>query len=100
MRIRHAGEQRKFHPLHRRFNAAQGTATQRNFVRGEDQPEFLLFAFAPEFSEGELIERQQQALLSRQFDFDRASVWIACPAFGCFGAHVVGWVEGDDDGKV
>ena len=57
-------------------------AAQRDFVRGEDQPETLLLPLALEFSKGELIERQQQALFSRYFDFDRASVWIARPTFG------------------
>ena len=51
-------------------------------MRGEDQPELLLFPSALEFGEGELIERQQQALFSRQFDFDRASVRVARPTFG------------------
>ena len=57
-------------------------AAQRNLVRGEDQTETLLLPFALEFSESELIERQQQALFSRYFDFDRASVRIARPTFG------------------
>ncbi len=57
-------------------------AAERNLVRGEDQTEALLLPLALEFSEGELIERQQQALFSRYFDFDRASVWIARPTFG------------------
>jgi len=39
-------------------------AAQRNLVRGEDQTETLLLPLALEFSEGELIERQQQALFS------------------------------------
>jgi hypothetical protein len=42
----------------------------------------LLFALAFEFAESELIERQQQALFSRHFDFDRASVRVARPTFG------------------
>ena len=57
-------------------------AAQRHLVRGEDQTESLLFPLALEFGKGELIERQQQALFSRYFDFDRASVWIARPTFG------------------
>lgn len=55
---------------------------QCHLVRGEDQTEALLLPFTLEFSEGELVERQQQALLSRYFDFDRASVRIARPTFG------------------
>ena len=55
---------------------------QSDFVRGEDQPQALLLAIALEFGEGELVKRQQQTLLSRQFDFDRASVRIARPTFG------------------
>jgi len=51
-------------------------------MRGEDQPELLLLPLALEFGEGELVERQQQALFSRQFDFDRASVRVARPTFG------------------
>lgn len=51
-------------------------------MRGEDQSETLLLPFVLEFSEGELIERQKQALFSRYFDFDRASVRIARPTFG------------------
>lgn len=57
-------------------------AAQSDFVCGEDQPQPLLFAIALEFGEGELIERQQKALFSRYFDFDRASVRIARPTFG------------------
>ncbi len=56
--------------------------TQRDFMGGKHQSETLLLPFVLEFSEGELIERQQQALFSRHFDFDRASVWIARPTFG------------------
>ena len=47
----------------------------------------LLLAIALEFGEGELVERQQETLFSRQFDFDCASVRIARPTFGCFCAH-------------
>lgn len=57
-------------------------ASQYHLVRGEDQTEALFLAITLEFSEGELVERQQQALLSRYFDFDRASVRIARPTFG------------------
>lgn len=60
---------------------------QRHFVRSEDQTKVLLFPFALEFGEGELVERQQQALLSRNFDSDCASVQVARPRFGCFCAH-------------
>lgn len=55
---------------------------QCHLVRGKDQTETLLLPFTLQFSEGELIERQQQALFSRYFDFDRASVRVARPAFG------------------
>lgn len=41
--------------MHRGLDAAQGVATQRNLVRGEDQTETLLFSLALEFSEGELV---------------------------------------------
>ena len=51
---------------------------------GENQTEALLANLVLEFSKGELIERQQEALFSRHFDFDRASVRIARPTFGCF----------------
>ena len=57
-------------------------AAQRDFMGGKDQSQPLLFAFVLEFGEGELIEGQQQALLRRYFDFDRASVRIARPTFG------------------
>ncbi len=57
-------------------------AMQQNFVCGEDQTKLLLLSLALEFSERELVERQQQALFSRYFDFDRASVRIARPTFG------------------
>jgi len=57
-------------------------AMQCHLMRGKDQTEALLLSFTLEFSEGELVERQQQALLSRYFDFDRASVRIARPTFG------------------
>lgn len=80
-----AGQRRqggKFHPLHRGFDASQGMAMQQNFVCGEDQTKLLLLSLALEFSERELVERQQQALFSRYFDFDRASVRIARPTFG------------------
>ena len=55
---------------------------QRDFMGGENQAQPLLFALVLEFSKGELIERQQQALFSGYFDFDRASVRIARPTFG------------------
>ena len=70
---------------------------QRNLVRGKNQTELLLLSIALEFGEGELIEWQQQALFSRQFDFHRASVRVARPTFGCFCVHAFLWVEGDDD---
>ena len=57
-------------------------AVQYDRVRGEDQPQPLLPAIAVEFGEGELVERQQQALFSRDLDFDRASVRVARPTFG------------------
>ena len=93
-------QDRQLHPLHRSLDTPQGMATQRNLVCGEDQSECLLFAIAVEFTEGELIERQQQALFSRYFDFDRASVRIARPTFGCFCAHGFVRVDDYDDGKV
>ena len=64
------------------LDAAQGVAAKRDLVRGEDQAEALLLPLALEFSEGELVEWQQQALFSRYFDFDRASVRVARPTFG------------------
>jgi len=51
-------------------------------MRGEDQTESLLLAIALEFGKGKLVKWQQQALFSRQFDFDRASVRVARPTFG------------------
>lgn len=51
-------------------------------MRGEDQSELLFLPLAPEFGEAKLVERQQQAFFSRYFDFDRASVRVARPAFG------------------
>ena len=92
-------EQRKFHPLHRGLDAAQGMSAQRHFVRCKNQAKLLLLSIALEFGEGELIERQQQTLLSRQFDFDCASVRVARPTFGCFCAHGFQGVD-DDDEKV
>lgn len=82
MVIRDARQQRKLKPLHRGFDTSQGMSAQGDFVCGEDQAEVLLFPLVLEFGEGELIERQQQALFSRHFDFDRASVRIARPTFG------------------
>jgi hypothetical protein len=57
-------------------------AANRNLMRGKEQSKVLLLAIAPKFGEGELVERQQQTLFSRQFDFDRASVRVARPTFG------------------
>ncbi len=74
-------------------------AAYRNLVRGEDQTELLFLSLAFEFGKGELVERQQQALLTRQFDFDCASVRVTRPTFGCFCAHRFQWVD-DDDEKV
>ena len=74
-------------------------SAQRDLVSGEDQAKVLLLAPALEFGEGELVERQQETLFSRQFDFDCASVRIARPTFGCFCAHGFQWVD-DDDEKV
>ena len=51
-------------------------------MRRKDQTETLLLPLALEFSKGELIERQQEALFSGYFDFDRASVRVARPTFG------------------
>ena len=79
---RQSGDERQFHSLHRRFDTPQSVAAQRDFMGGENQAQPLLFALALEFGEGELIERQQEALFSRYFDFDRASVRIARPTFG------------------
>ncbi len=93
------GQQRQLHPLHRSLDAAQRMTAQRNFMRGEHEPEFLQLLIILEFGEGELVERQQETLLSRYFDFDRASVRIARPTFGCFCAHRFQWVD-DDDEKV
>lgn len=93
------GQQRQFHALHRGLDASQGMAAQRNLVRREDQTKLLRFPIALQFRKGELVERQQQALFSRYFDFDRASVRIARPTFGCFCAHRFQWVD-DDDEKV
>ena len=51
-------------------------------MSGENQTQPLLLALVLEFGEGELIERQQEALFSGYFDFDRASVRVARPTFG------------------
>lgn len=99
MLISQRGEQRQLHPLHRGLDASQGVAAQRDFVRCEDQAQSLFLSLALEFRKGELVERQQQALFSRQFDFDRASVRVARPTFGCFCAHGFQRVD-DDDEKV
>ena len=53
---RHKG--RQFHPLHCRFDAAQGVTAKRHLVRGEDQTETLLFPLARQFGKGELVEGQ------------------------------------------
>ena len=74
-------------------------AANRNLVSREDQAKVLLLSFVLEFGEGELIEWQQKALFSRHFDFDRASVRVARPTFGCFCAHGFQLVD-DDDEKV
>ena len=55
---------------------------QQDLMGRKDQAEGLLLAFALEFGESELVKRQQQALFSRDFDFDCASVRIARPTFG------------------
>jgi hypothetical protein len=68
--------------LHRGLDASQGMAAQRYLVRCKNQTETLLLSLALQFSEGELIERQEQALFSRYLDLDRASVRIARPTFG------------------
>ncbi len=94
---RQCSEKRQLHPLHHGLDASQGMAAQRNFVRGENQPEILFLLLALEFGEGELVERQQQTLFSGYFDSDRPSVRIARPTFGCFCVHAFLWVEGDDD---
>lgn len=77
----------QFHPLHGGFDATKGMATQSDFVRGKNEPQPLAFTIVLEFGEGELVKRQQQALFSGNFDFDRASVRIARPTFGWFCAH-------------
>ena len=57
-------------------------AAHGNLVRGEDQSEVLMLFLGLEFSEGELVKRQQQTPFSRQFDFDAVSVRVARPTFG------------------
>jgi hypothetical protein len=52
-------EQGQFHPLHRGLDAPQGIAAHGNLVRGEDQSEVLLISLGLEFSERELVKRQQ-----------------------------------------
>ncbi len=70
---------------------------QRNLVRGEGQTKLLRFPIALQFGKGELVERQQEALFSRHFDFDRASVRVARPTFGCFCAHKFQGFDDDDE---
>ncbi len=55
---------------------------QQNLMGRKDQAECLLLAVALEFGESELVEGQQQALFSRYFDSDCASVRVARPTFG------------------
>ncbi len=57
-------------------------AVEQHLVGRKDQPECLLLAVALEFGESELVEWQQQAVFSRYFDSDCASVRVARPAFG------------------
>ncbi len=59
---RYFREERQLHTLHRGLDSPQRMAANRDFVRSEDQAKPLLIAIALEFGEGELIERQQQAL--------------------------------------
>ena len=54
---RQCPKERQLHPLHRGFDTPQGMTAQRDFMRGEDQAQPLLFALVLEFGEGELIER-------------------------------------------
>ena len=81
-------KERQLHPLHRGLDAAQGMAANQHFVHGENQSEHLLLGPTLEFGKSELVVGQQQVLFSRQFDYDRASVWVARPTFGCFCAHI------------
>ena len=94
---RQFGDEGQFHTLHRSLNAPQGMTAQRDFVRRKDQPQTLLLSLTLEFGKSELLERQQQALFRRQFDFDCASVRVARPTFGCFCAHGFQWVDDDDE---
>jgi len=45
--------------LHGGLDAPQGIAAHGNLVRGEDQSEVLLISLGLEFSERELVKRQQ-----------------------------------------
>ena len=72
-------------------------ATQQNLVCGEDQAKLLVLSRTLEFGKGELVERQQQSLFSGYFDYDRVSVRVARPTFGCFCAHGFQWVDYDDE---
>jgi hypothetical protein len=62
------GEQRQFHPLHDRLNPSQIMPANQNLVAGEDQLEFLPVSATDQFCEHELIMRQQQRTLWRNFN--------------------------------
>jgi hypothetical protein len=51
------GDERQFHPLHDRFEAAQRMAANHHFVRGENQAQALILALADQLRVVEVIER-------------------------------------------
>lgn len=54
-----AGQVGQLHALHRRFDPAEGMATDQNLVRGKDQAELLLHVPGVAFAENELVEGKQ-----------------------------------------
>src|SRR5262249_36729904 len=88
-------EKRQLRSLHRRLDASQGMAANQDFVHGEDQPEFLLLAFALQFSERKLIMWQQHGMICRDFNANTSRLRVIRPTFGWFCAHNFVWVDSD-----
>lgn len=79
---RQCGEVGQLRSLHCSLDASQRMAANQDFVHGEDQPKFLLLAFALEFSERKLVVGQQQGMVCRDFNANTARLRVIRPTLG------------------
>lgn len=61
-------EKRQFHSLDSRLDASKSMSANRNLVSSEDQAKFLFLPIIREFCKQELVERQEQRVICRNFN--------------------------------